>query len=55
MRMANVCTPRLARFALYSSPAWLKTLSDGADVAVMPKSSRAELDNQKIFSFSKLH
>ena len=45
MRMANVCTPRLARFALYSSPAWLKTLSDGADVAVMPKSSRAELDN----------
>ena len=48
MRMANVCTPRLARFALYPSyslPAWLKTLSDGADVAVMPKSSRAELDN----------
>ena len=29
----------------YSSPAWLKTLSDGADVAVMLKSSRAELDN----------
>ena len=41
MIMENVCTPRLARFALYSSPAWLKTLSDGADVAVMPKSSRA--------------
>ena len=37
MRMANVCTPRLARFALYSSLAWLKTFSDGADVAVMPK------------------
>ena len=43
--MANVCTPRLACFALYSSPAWLKTLSDEADVAVMPKSSQAELDN----------
>ena len=45
MRMANVCTPRLARFVLYSLPAWLKTLSDGVDVAVMPKSSQAELDN----------
>ena len=43
--MANVYTSRLARFVPYSSPAWLKTLSDGADVAVMPKSSRAELDN----------
>ena len=36
MRMANVCTQRLAHFALYSLPAWLKTLFDGADVAVMP-------------------
>ena len=41
MRMANVCTPRLARFALCSLPGWLQTLSDGADVTVMPKSSRA--------------
>ena len=43
--MANVCTPRLARFALYSLPPWLKTLHERNDVAVMPKSSQAELEN----------
>ena len=40
MRLENICTPRLARFA-HSSPGRLKTLSDGADVAVMLKSSQA--------------
>ena len=42
MRMTNICIPRLARFALCSSPAWLKTLLGGADVAVMHKISQAE-------------
>ena len=34
-------TPRLARFPLYNSPAWLKTCSDRADVVGIPWGSRA--------------
>ena len=34
MRIGKIRTARLARFSLYNSPAWLKTRSDGADVAV---------------------
>jgi len=29
--------PRLARFLLYNSPAWLKTRIDGADVVVIAR------------------
>jgi len=35
MRIAKMLTPGLARFALYNSPVWPKTYSNGADVAVM--------------------
>jgi len=38
MRIAKICMPRLAHFLLYNSPAWLKTRSDGANVAVIPRS-----------------
>jgi len=34
MRIAKIRVARLARFSLFNSPAWLKTRSDGADVAV---------------------
>ena len=41
MWIAKIRTPRLARFSLYNLPAWLKTRSDGADLAVIHRSSRA--------------
>jgi len=41
MRIAKIRTPRLARFSLYNWPVWLKTRSDGDDVAIIPRSSRA--------------
>jgi len=41
VKIAKIRMPRLASFSLYNSPAWLKTRSDGADVTVIPRSSRA--------------
>jgi len=38
MWIAKICMPRLAHFLLYNSHAWLKTRSDGANVAVIPRS-----------------
>jgi len=35
---AKIRAKRLARFSLYNLPAWLKTRSDGAHVAVIPSS-----------------
>jgi len=41
MSIAKIRMPRLELFLLYNLPAWLKNRYDGADVDVMPRSSRA--------------
>jgi len=38
MRIEKIRTEMLERFSLYNLPAWLKTRSDGAHVAVIPSS-----------------
>jgi len=58
MKIAKVRTSRLARFALWNSPAWLKTRCDGVDVAVIPRSSRAaafRYDKGNDVRFSNTH
>ena len=56
MRIAKIRTPRLTRFAGYNSPTWLKTRSDGVDVVVILRRSRAAaLGNDVRFSNTLKH